>query len=117
MKGYLKTIASDKILRFGTLLSLLLIILSLLYSGIMYNSLPPVLPLYNQMPWGEDRLGMKLELFILPGFAFVILLTNTLLAYAIYERMPLVSRALAITCFLVSLIISIFIFRTIQLVI
>lgn len=117
MNGYLKTISSDKILRFGMLLSGVLIILSLLYSGLMYNSLPPVLPLYNQMPWGEDRLGIKLELFILPSLAFFILLINSLLAYFFYERMPLVSRALAITCFLVSLIISIFIFRTIQLVI
>lgn len=117
MKELVKTISSDKILRFGTLFSFVLILLSLLYSGLTYTSLPPVMPLYNQMPWGEDRLGIKLELFILPGFAFLILLINSLLAYALYERMPLVSRALAITCFLVSLIISVFIFRTIQLVI
>lgn len=116
MKEFFKTISSDKILRFGMLFSLCLILLSLLYSGLMYNSLPPVLPLYNQMPWGEDRLGVKLELFILPGLALAVLLLNSLLAYILYDRMPLVSRALAITCFLVSLIISIFIFRTIQLV-
>lgn len=117
MKEYLKIISSDKILRFGMLFSGVLIIISLSYSGLMYTSLPPVLPLYNQMPWGEDRLGIKLELFILPALAFFILLLNSLFAYLFYERMPLVSRALAITCFLVSLIISIFIFRTIQLVI
>ena len=117
MKGFIKIIASDKIIRWGTLFSGGIILVVLIYGAVIYHNLPPVLPLYNQMPWGEDRLGTKPEFFILPGMALIVLVGNTILSAAVYERMPLVSRALTITCLLVSLVIGIFIFRTFQLLI
>ena len=115
MKEYANILASDKIIRWGTILSALITVIVLIYIGILYRSLPPVVPLYNQMPWGVDRLGSKPEFFILPGVALIILLMNSFLSALLYERMPLVARALTITCFLVSLITGIFAFRTIQL--
>lgn len=75
------------------------------------------MPLYNQMPWGEGRLGTTIELFLLPLFAAIILLCNSVFARFIYQKMPLVARALSVTSLLIAIITVIFIFRTIQLVV
>lgn len=114
MNGYTSIIASDKILRLGVLTSILLIVLTFIYLGIFYRSLPPLLPLYNQMPWGEARLGNTLEVFMLPGIALAIFFINTFFATRLYAQMPLISRALIVTSFLITLITVIFIFRTVQ---
>ena len=115
MNEYKSILASDKIIRYGTFLSMAIILFALIYIGIIYRQLPPVIPLYNQMPWGQDRLGTKPEFFILPAVALFILIGNSFLSSILYVRMPLVARSLAITCLLVSLLAGIFIFRTIQL--
>lgn len=115
MNEYRSILASDKIIRYGTVISLGIILLALVYIGIIYRQLPPFVPLYNQMPWGEDRLGTKPEFFFLPVIALTVLIGNSFLSSVLYNRMPLIARALAITCFLVSLLTGIFIFRTVQL--
>ena len=115
MNGFIKTIAADKIIRLGAMISVGLLFLTLIYIGFFYRFLPPVVPIYNQMPWGEDRLGGKLELFLLPIIALAVFISNTIFSSYLYERMPLISRALAITSFLISLITTIFVFRTVQL--
>lgn len=115
MNGYTNIIASDKILRLGAIISLLLIVLTFIYLGIFYRFLPPMLPLYNQMPWGNARLGSTIDVFLLPAIALVVFIINSFLATRLYERMPLISRVLIVTCLLIALITGIFIFRTVQL--
>jgi hypothetical protein len=116
MSGLINTIFSDKITKLSTYASIGLLILSLFYIIFFYRNLPPLLPLYNQMPWGEDRLGSTIEIFIPPLLMLVAILGNTFFAAFLYERMPLVARALSVTAFLISLLTIIFVFRTIQLV-
>jgi hypothetical protein len=116
MNGTFRLIKADKIVRYGTILSFILLILHLLYLGIFYFSLPPVIPLFNQLPWGEGRLGTKLEVLIPFGITTIFFVFNYVLLARLYIAMPLVSRMISITTLLVSLLSFIFIVRTLQLI-
>lgn len=117
MKELFKKINADRIIKLSTYFSLGFLLLHLIYSAILYNFLPPFLPLFNQMPWGEERLGVKVEVFL----PFLITLSffslNFFLSLRLYENMPLLSRILSITNLLVCVLSLIFIVRTIQLII
>ena len=117
MKELFKKINADKIIRLGTYISLAFLAIHLIAVGIAYTFLPPYLPLFNQMPWGEGMLGIKIEIFIpfTIGLSFFIL--NLVLALRLYEKMPLVSRILSITSLIINILFMIFIIRTIQLII
>ncbi len=117
MKGLFKKINADKIIRLATYVSMAFLIFHLLYAIILFSYLPPLLPLFSQMPWGEERLGIKIEIFLpfIIGLSFFFL--NLLLALRLYEKMPLVSRILSITSMLINILAVIFVIRTIELII
>ncbi len=115
MKEFFKDILYDKIARLGLFLSLLFIIISFVFVLIYYNRLPQLIPLFNQLPWGLQRLGATEGIFIPIGLALSILSGNTIAASLIYKKIPLASRILTITSLLVSLITLLFITKVIQL--
>ena len=120
MKGLFKKINADKIIRLATYVSVVFLIFHLLYVVIAFSYLPPLLPLFNQMPWNEiekERLGVKVEIFLpfIIGLSFFFL--NLLLALRLYEKMPLVSRILSITSMLINILAIIFVIRTIELIV
>lgn len=117
MREIFKKINADKIIRLGTYISVSFLILNLLCGAVAFSFLPPLLPIFNQMPWGADRLGIKIEIFLpfIIGFSFFIL--NLVLAIRLYKKMPLVSRILSITSLLINILALIFVVRVIQLII
>ena len=56
MNEFFKDIKEDKILFRGSILTLSFIFLSFATITFYYNSLPPIIPIMNQMPWGEERI-------------------------------------------------------------
>jgi len=116
MSGLINFLLSDKIIRLGSIASIGFLVLSLIYIGFSYFSLPPYIPLYNQMPWGVERLGLKYQIFIPPLISLTIIFMNNVIGYFLYSNMPLVSRMLSITSLLYSIITMIYIVRTIILV-
>lgn len=117
MKLFINIIVSDKILRLSTIFSCTLLFVHAIYILIIYRSLPPFIPLYNQLPWGDLRLGTKPEIVFPFLTASVILILNIFVIVKVYEKIPLIARILSITTFLVSVLSLIFIFRTTQLVV
>ncbi len=117
MKGYINQIKSDKIMLFGFSIGIFLIIISLIFILLTYSKLPPFIPLFNQMPWGEGRLGGLIEIFIPLVIALVIFLINISLASLFYLKIPLISRILCVTSLLVSIFMTLLTIRTIQLAI
>jgi len=117
MNEFIKPILLDKIIRLTLLISLGLLFLSLLIVGIFYTSLPPFIPLFNQMPWGEARLAPTWMFFLLPAVTIFIAILNIAITKFIYEKMPLVARMLHTTTLLLSIFTIIFIFRSIRLII
>jgi hypothetical protein len=116
MNGAFKLIRADKIIRAAMTISLLLILLHIGYLAFFFFSLPPVMPLYNQLPWGEPRLGSRLEVLIPITLTAIFFVINYIFLARLYSTMPLVSRMIGITSLLLSLLSFIFIVRTLQLI-
>lgn len=115
MKGLISNIWADRITRFATVASIAFILVMVIYIVLVYQNLPPFLPLFNQLGWGDPRLSDKPFIFLLPTLTIGILIGNTLFASFVYEAMPLVSRMLITTNLLISALTLIFIFRMTQL--
>ena len=116
MNVFFKNFRSDKTLLYGFLTTVGLTFITAFLTLIFYKNLPPLIPLYNQMPWGDTRLGTKPELFIPIVVSLTIFLGNLIFSQVIYVKMPLVSRLLLITSLMISFLTFLFILRTILLV-
>jgi hypothetical protein len=115
MSAFIKQLSADKIVWWSILGSISLLLLCVLYLLFVYPNLPPYLPIYNQMPWGEEKLGTKPEIFLPIGIGMLFLIINALFSMLFYSKMPLVSRMLSIASLFISVTIVIFLFRTTQL--
>lgn len=116
MKKYFKNLKQDRLIRWLFIISLLLLIITLVTIIISYSKLPPLIPLYNQLPWGESRLSSTIGIFIPLIFSLSILIINFILSAVSYSLSPLISRVFSITTFLISLITFLFTIRTILLI-
>ena len=116
MNGAFRLVMSDKIARWGLMLSGALLTLEILYAGIVFFSLPPFVPIFNQLPWGDARLGSKIEIFLPFSVSFLFFMLNFYLISRIHSKLPLLSRMLSITTFLIATLSFFFIIRTLQLI-
>lgn len=105
----------DKIIFFGFSITAFFIFTAFIIFLVSLRILPPYLPIYNQMPWGEQRLGTRLEIVIPIILVLVLGLSNLFFSKSIYEKMPLVARILAITSLSISFLALFFAGRTILL--
>lgn len=116
MSGSFKKIFQDKIIFWSFTASLSLITIYLFLAILFYRFLPPFIPLFNQLPWGEERLALRIEVFIPVIVVLLISIFNVFIAKNLYEKIPLLSRILSVTGILVTLFAFIFILKTILLV-
>lgn len=116
MKAHFRTLTADKITRYSMATSIMLLVVSVGFIAISYSHLPPILPLFNQLPWGVARLGNKLSIFLPFTIALIFSLMNVLFASITYQSMPLIARVMSVTSFLISLLCLIFTVRTILLI-
>ena len=117
MRRYFKYLKEDRLILRLYILASLLIAITIVYIFINYNKLPPLLPVFNQLPWGERRLSATPGIFIPSIVVSIIFIFNTFVSAVIYSNSPLISRMLAITSFLTALLTFLFIVRTIALII
>lgn len=111
-----KEIRSDKIISWGNIITLIIILSSLLSIALQFGILPPYVPIFNQLPWGEDRLGST-PMILLPVAGVVIIsLVNIFISSAIYTKSQIISRMLTVSSILSSFLSFLFIVRTIQLI-
>jgi hypothetical protein len=109
-------IKRDNVLFRGFAINLFIIILTLLYILVSFRNLPPYLPLFNQLPWGEQRIAETVWIFAIPFLCFVIFVFNLIYSEITYKKIPLLARIMVVTSFLVSVLAMLFVVRTIQLV-
>ncbi len=50
--------------------------MSFLLLGLMFKKLPPLVPFYYSLPWGDEQLVAPYELFIIPVSLIVIFIAN-----------------------------------------
>ena len=85
----------------GDRAAVLLLILGLLadlagfgYVWWFYEALPEIVPLHFNTDGTVDRTGEKLQLFLMPSIAVLVLAFNTTLAAYIYQRERVAARLL-----------------------
>ena len=100
MKEKFKLILSDQFARISLVLSLIFIIPLLIIIITTYGNLPPLIPFFNSMPWGEDRLIVSGLTVFLPLLLVIIFIGNVVLATVFYSKYVLISRITLFNCFL-----------------
>jgi len=116
MKEFFSDIRNDRITQRSFFASIFIIVLSVIYILFYYGHLPPYIPLYNQLPWGEQRLASTSGILIPSLLAFIIFVFNVFFSSLVYKRTPLISRMLSVTTLLIALLTFLFIIRTVQIV-
>jgi hypothetical protein len=95
--------------------NLLVITVQIVYLIYKFNDLPPQVPLYYSLPWGESQLASASQLFFLPTFSIIFGLINNLLAATIFAKITLLSKLLVITSLLISILSSVTLYQIISL--
>ena len=116
MKELFKQIRQDRIISGGIIITYSIIVLSLAYIFLNLNNLPPYIPLYNQLPWGTERLASIPMIFLPIAIAIAVNISNTIISSIIYARSQIISRMLNVTSVLISFLSFLFILRTIELI-
>ena len=100
MKEKFSLMISDQFVRISLLFSLIFILPLIFIIIITYGTLPPLIPFFNSMPWGEERLASSQVAIFLPLLLIIIITSNILQAAFIYKRYVLVSRIVLFNTFL-----------------
>ena len=116
MKEFFKDLRSDKFTFRAFTATFIFILLPLPYILFFYGNLPPYLPVFNQLPWGQPRLAPGWGVFIPSLISLGILISNVVICSVLYNKTPLVSRMLAVISFIIAILSLLFVFRTIQIV-
>ena len=93
------------------------IFMTFIYSLLSFRDLPPIIPLFNQLPWGDARFSPAIGIFLPQIVVLGIYIFNAIFSSLILKSIPLISRMLAVTTLLISILTFLFTIRTIQLVI
>lgn len=114
MNEFFKNLNQDKLLKRGYILNSFVILLNFFYILLYFGNLPPFIPLYNQLPWGEQRITETIWIFMMPVLALLIFSINLIASSTFYKKNPLIARLFSVTSFMISVLIFLFIVRTIQ---
>lgn len=113
MKNLINNIQADKLAFRGFVISFSLTILTFLYIVINYTHLPLLIPLFNQLPWGNNRLTPTIGIFI-PIVVFIaVFIFNILFTSTIYSKNPLITRFVAAVTLILAMMNFLFIIRTV----
>jgi hypothetical protein len=74
---------------------------------ILNPHLPPTLPLFYSLPWGELQLAKTYQLLIIPATFLCISLANLIIFLQLNNEMRAFKRILSLTSIITSLILSI----------
>jgi len=113
MKDFINNIKADKLTFRGFIISFFIGIFTLLIILILYRNFPPFIPIFNQLPWGEQRLTETVGIFIpLAVYAFIFVL-NLSFTSLIYSKNPLIARIVAAVTLILAIMNFVFIVKII----
>jgi hypothetical protein len=117
MKEFFKDIAGDKTITSAFFMNIFFIVTAIVYILFSYGKLPPLIPIFNQLPWGAQRLGATFTIFIPVLIALLIFAINIFTSASIYKKIPLISRMFAGVSLLIGILTFLFVVRIITLII
>lgn len=104
MKGRISILIKDRFILYTTSLTLIFLASSIALILFSYSSLPPLVPFFNSMPWGVDRLYDSNITLISPFVLVGITLLNTVVCLFIYKGFILLSRIISFNSLLFCLL-------------
>lgn len=90
---------------------LFLSLLMTLFILIFAKFLPPKLPLFYSLPWGEKQLVSRAQLLIIPATMTLVTLGNLIISWQLHHSQTLLKNILLISALLISLILTITFFK------
>lgn len=100
MNGNFNLLWRDKLIRLTLLLSIVLSVATTILIALFYHKLPPLVPFFNSMPWGRERLAPVYYIGTLPLVFLIVLILNNFMSIAIYQSHTLLARILSMNGFL-----------------
>lgn len=82
---------------------------------IMSKFLPPKLPLFYSLPWGDKQLVTPKQLLIVPAIITLVTLSNLVLSWQLHSSQTFFKKILLFSSLLVSLITTITFFKIVLL--
>lgn len=92
----------DKLGRSSYLVALLIFLLMILIITLLLAKLPPNIPLYFTLPWGEARLAPRVVIYALPLLTLLFAAINLGLGRLSNKLSPLLPRVLAVSSMVLS---------------
>jgi len=117
MKEFFEDIYQDKTITFAFFINIFFIVVASIFILVTYGRLPPFIPIFSQLPWGQERLGKTFTIFVPVLVSLLIFSINLLMSSIIYKKIPLIARMLAAISLLTSILTFLFVVKTIMLII
>lgn len=117
MKEFISSVKRDKITFNIFIASLGICLVTIALILLNYLSLPPYVPVFNQMPWGNDRLVQTPGVFIPTVIFLIVFVFNFGFASFLYTKNnPLLARIVASVTVTASIMNFIFIIKLLLLI-
>lgn len=98
---------SQKLFVWINFLPLILSLLMTLTTIILIRFLPPKLPLFYSLPWGDGQLATHQQFFIIPASIALITLLNVVISWQLHSQQIFFKKVLLFSSLIVSLILTI----------
>lgn len=108
---------SDTSLKFGVAGGFLTLGYLLVLVGVFWSKLPPEIPLFYSLPWGEQWLVPKIGLLVLTAAMVLISLIDIAWAYRLFKNEGLLARYLVFGCLTVLVLMAINLTKIIEVLI
>lgn len=116
VKEEFNTLLTNKHLKRFVFFTFLLLGTDLIVLALVWQKLPPELPLFYSRPWGEQQLIRKDWFFILPLSCLIFNIANVRLASLLFKKELLLSQLLVWSSTIICLLTSITLFKIISIV-
>lgn len=102
MSVNLSFIRADRGIKYAVVLTGVVLLIETVVSIFLYTKFPPLIPLFNSLSWGRDRLAPSFFIFTIPAFILSIMIANIFFASVSYKKHALLSRMVSINLVLIS---------------
>lgn len=118
MKEFINNVKRDRITFNLFIISFIVLLISVFIILINFKNIPPLIPIFNQLPWGDQRLTPSFGIFIPIILLVLTFIFNFGFSSFLYSKNnPLLGRIIASVTLLVTVMNFIFILKTLLLII
>lgn len=101
MKNNFNFLLQDRITKLSIFSAITIFVVYIVTVTASYAMLPPVIPLFNSLPWGSARLASAYFVFVFPILFFLIFIFNNFIAGRMYKKHVLAARIFSFNSLLV----------------